>query len=239
MKKFLLFIFIIQWWANPLPAIENAFEQEIPKLTLSAQAILIKPADELHLTVGVVNTATVAQEALSQNNEKMQAVIDALEELGLAKAEYQTGYFSINPTYTPYPKNPPPEWKPTINGYEVRNSILIKTDKLSLAGQIIDTANRAGANEVNNIHFSLKDSRKYWPEALSAATQNALADAEVIAAAAGVKIQRILSVTLNNTPVVTPKSQVYAHSIGMEAISAPIEAGNVELQASVTVVFQI
>ena len=239
MKKYLiLFLFFLASFSVHVYAVNE--NEDIPKLTLTGQATLQKPSDTLLMTIGVVNTGSNAQEALSQNSMKMQAVIDALEDLGLAKSEYHTGHFSIIPTYTPHPKNPPPDWKPSINGYEVNNSIIVKTDKLHLAGQIIDTANRAGANEITNIHFTLKDLRKYWDEVLTQATQNAFSDAKIIADAAGVKIQRVLSVSLNNTNVITPKiSNVYARAMSAEAVVPPIEPGEIDMTASITVVFEI
>lgn len=217
----------------------NVDYQDIPKLSVSGQATLRKPVDELNMTVGVVNTNTSAQEAIKENSARMQSVINALDKLGLAKSEYQTGHFSITPTYTPYPKNPPPDWKQTINGYEVNNSVHIRTDKLSLAGQIIDATSKSGANTVNNIHFGLKDHREYGDEALTAATKNALADAKVIADAAGVKLVRLLSISLNNTPSISPRMNVYAKAYAAEAAPTPIEPGDIDISANVLVIFEI
>jgi uncharacterized protein YggE len=239
MKNYLILFSLFLLIAGFVESRELDDFEDVPKLTLTGQATLQKPADELNLSIGVVNRSANAQDALTQNSVKMQAVIDALEALGLTKADYQTGHFSITPTYTPYPKNPPPDWRAAIDGYEVNNSILIKTDKLGMAGQIIDTAIRAGANDIQNIHFSIRDLRKYWDEALAAATQNAFADAKVIADAAGVKIRRVLSIALNNTQLLLPKiSSAYLRTAAAESVP-PVEPGDVNIQASVTVVFEI
>lgn len=211
---------------------------DIPKLTLSAQATIYKPADELHLKIGVINIRDTAEEALTENSAKMQKVIVALEESGLTKKDYETGQFSIHPTYTPYPTYPPVDWKPSINGYEVSNSIIIHTDKLGIAGKIIDVANKAGANNITDVNFGLHNPRIYWTEALSAATAHAISDAQAISSAANVELVRILSVSLDNTNVTSPyiNTAFFAKEMGS---APPIEPGEVHITASVTIVYEI
>lgn len=218
----------------------NDSQSEVPKITLSAQALIYKPADELQITIGVVELGDKAESVLAANSVKMQSVIASLESIGLTKADYQTGRFNIHPTYTPYPKDPPANWKASINGYEVTNSIAIKTDKISMAGKIIDAANKAGANSIENIHFALHDARNYWHEAVSQATANAINDANVIAQAAGVKLGRLLNVSLDSSNTISPRTNniYFAKSMGNEAIP-PIEAGDVSITANVSISYEI
>lgn len=234
---------VILWTAAfaflPLTAAVEA-DINIPKITVSSQAVIRKPADELRLTVGVVNLAEKAETALAENSGKMQAVIKSLKDAGLAKSDYETGHFSIHPTYTPYPKEPPPDWKPSINGYEVNNSIAIRTDKLDLAGKLIDAANKAGANSIENIHFTLHDPHSYANEVISAAVANASQDAKTIATAAGVKLVRLISISLNNTNAVNPPSNniYFAKALSVDN-TTPIESGDVTVTANVTASYEI
>lgn len=224
----------------PFFAIQANPHYEIPKLTLSASASIQKPSDELQLKIGVVTLGETAEEALAENNYKMQRAVDNLEQLGLTKSDYETSHFSINPTYTPYPKNPPDNWKPSINGYEVTNTILIHTPKLDMAGKIIDMANQAGANSITEIRFGLRNPRDYWTEALAAAGSNAVRDAQAIAQATGVQLVRVLSISLNHTQVHSPQLNLtaIAKSRGTE-ISPPIEPGDVSITANVTLIYEI
>jgi uncharacterized protein len=207
----------------------------IPTLTLSAQATIYKPADELSISVGVVTSGPDAEKVLAENSEKIQAVLASLKKVGLSEADYKTGHFSIQPTYTPYPQNPSPDWRPAINGYEVKNSIAVKTDKIALAGKIIDTANRAGANSIDNIHFGLKNPHAYKTEAINAAATNAIADAKDLAIATNVTLLRPVSISLDNAEAPLFRSNVFA-SKGAEV---PIEGGDVSFTANVTVVYEI
>lgn len=223
-----------------LPVANYAEYTKVPKLTLSAQATLYKPADELQLKIGVVTLGETAKKTLDKNSARMEAVIASLEKAGLSKGDYETGQFSINPTYTPYPKNPPDNWKQSINGYEVSNTLVIHTDKLDMAGELIDVANKAGANSITDIHFSLQNPRLYWTEALNAATSNAIDDAKVMAAAAGVKLVRVLSINLDNTNVISPQvnTAYFSKSMGGD-VAPPIEPGEVKITANVTLVYEI
>jgi uncharacterized protein YggE len=210
------------------------------KLSLSAQATLSKPANELQLSIGIVTLSDTAETALAENSSSMQNIIDALHKTGLNEADYKTGRFSIHPTYTPYPKDPPHNWKPSINGYEVSNSLLIKTEKLDLAGKLIDAASKAGANSVENITFNLHDPRAHWDEVISLATQHAISDAQIIANAAKVQLGRLLSITLDSTGNATPRfNNVYFTKSAPNAALPPIEAGDIEITASISVSYEI
>lgn len=216
----------------------TAYAHDIPKLTLSASASLLKPADELQMKIGVVTMAKTAEEAVRENSFKMSQVIANLEMAGLNKDDYETNQFSINPTYTPCPKNPPPHWRRSINGYEVTNSILIHTPQMEIAGKLIDLANQAGANSISDIKFGLRSSRDYWTEALTAAGENAVSDARAIASVTGVDLVRVLSISLNHTHVRAPRLDAACFAKGAEA-STPIEPGDVSIEANVTLVYEI
>jgi len=109
--------------------------EDVPKLTLSASATIWKPSDELQLKIGVITLGDTAEGALAENSGKMSEVLARLQMGGLTKDDYETSQFSIKPTYTPCPQYPQPNWRPSINGYEVSNSILIHTPKLDMAGK--------------------------------------------------------------------------------------------------------
>ena len=210
---------------------------DVPTLSLSASATIWKPSDELQLKIGVVTLGVSAQEALAENSSKMRGVIQNLEVIGLSGDDYETSNFSINPTYTPCPKDPPPSWRQTINGYEVTNTILIRTPKLDLAGSIIDSANKAGANSITDIRFGLRHARDHWSEALTQAGLNAVSDAQAIARATGVRLVRVRSITLNSTQVHSP--QLNLAGMAKCAQSTPIEPGEVSITANVTLLYEI
>ena len=218
----------------------NANLNDRPHITLTANASILKPADELQLKIGVVSLAETAEAALSDNTLKMKQILENLNHIGFDTDEYETHQFSIRPNYTPYPTHPPQNWKAEIIGYEVTNSILLHTQKLELIGQVIDVTTKSGANSISDIKFGLKNPQQYKSEVLSLAGQNAIKEAEIIAKATGVQLIRILSIQLNQMRVHSPQLQLacFAKSSGADN-AAPIEAGDLSLEASITLIYEI
>lgn len=223
------------------PAIGKDDEKEIPKLAVRGEAELEKPADQLRLIIGVISEGPLATEVLEANARRMRDVIKAVEKAGLTKEEYQTGRFSVRPKYTRRPRTADPEWKPQIIGYEVSNSINIKTKKLDLAAKLIDASNQAGANSIDSIAFDLADRRMYRAEAIAEATRHAIADANILAESASLELVRIMSITLDSArpqpPAPMSKRMMMAGALA-EA-TTPIEPGNVTIRASVKIVYEI
>ena len=207
-----------------------------PTLTINGAATIKKPADQLNLSVGVITEAENAEAALQANSTKMKAVIAAIQAKQITNKEYATGQFNISPTYAPYPKNPPPEWTQKINGYRVTNSLHIQTDKLDIAGEIIDAVSEAGANSVDQISFGLKDDRQHRQEAIKLATSYAKQDAEDLAVAANLKLGRIQQIWLDHAKAPEPRAKMFAASLDR---STPIEPGDVTVNANVTIVYQV
>lgn len=213
---------------------------DVPHMTLSASASIKKPADELQLKIAVISFSENAQEALSKNSDYMRAIIDDIQTIGISTDEYETAQFSINPTYTPYPQNPPANWRSTINGYEVNNTLFIHTCKLDLIGSVIDVATKAGASSVTDIRFGLKDPRSYYNEALELAGARALSEAQTLARATGVKLKRVLSINVNQMRINSPQIPMACFAkAACNDSSPPIEAGDLSIDATVNLIYEI
>lgn len=219
-------------------------QQDVPRLYVRGVAELEKPADELRISIGVVSEHADPTQALQQNTRQMRAVVEAIERAGLGEREYQTGRFQIRPVYSQRPprQQPDQEWRPQIVAYSVTNTVNVKTKQLRLAGEIIQAANKAGANTIDSIQFTLADSRTHRAEAIAVATANARSDAEALAAAAGVRLVRVLEVRLDDAqPIRPPQPMMYERAMAMDmgGESPPISPGDVTVRASVNLVFQI
>ena len=145
--------------------------------------------------------------------------------------EVKTASYSLNPNYR-YPQG----GKPEIVGYTATNILRIKTGALANVGKLIDTSMQSGANTIHRLVFNLKDEHAAQLQALRLASTKAKAKAEEIAAALGLKIVRVLSVTEGDRgirPIISP----LARGAQMEAMAAaptPVEAGTIEVRSSVT-----
>lgn len=206
---------------------------ETAKLNVQGEATLKKPADQAVVSIGVVTEALSAREAVDANSVRMEKVMTTLQGFGIEKSDYETGQFQVNPQYTTRPKQAPEDWKPQILGYKVVNNLNVTTTLLEELGEILDAAIAAGGNSIGNIQFSLKEPRKHRKEAITKAAQNAMQDARNLAEAAGVQLGRILSLALDQAEV-RPLFKAAMRSEGV-----PIEAGDVDVHASVTITYEL
>lgn len=243
MKKLLIAITLL----SPLLAVvvpsraQDEAQPEIPKLAVRGEAELEKPADQLRISIGVVTEGRDATEVLDENAQRMSEVVKAVQRVGLEDGEYETGRFRVMPKYSRRPRQPDENWTPQITGYQVTNTIDVKTKKLDLAAEIIEAANKAGANSIDSIAFDLADRRQYRAEAIAEATRNAIADANVLAEAASLRLVRIMSISLDSAQPQPPSpmsKRVMMAGAVAEAVT-PIEPGDVTIRASVNIVYEI
>ncbi len=212
------------------------------ELTVRGKANLQVPADQLQMRVGVVVHAVRADEALQLNTRKMHKLQKALEDAGLAKDEYQTGHFQIQPDWSKRPHKPAPDWRPEIIGYTVTNILQIRTVKIDLAGRLIETATSAGGNRIDAISFNLVNPRSFRAQAIAEATANAAMDARALAEAAGVRLGRVLSLRLDDAVAIPRRIQQPRMMEAAIATSGPIPdiiPGNVAVHAGVMMIYQL
>ncbi len=225
------------------PAAGSATNDDvIPQMTVRGNAELQKPADQVEIRLSVVTEAEDAEDAIDANARDSEDVVDALERLDLTEDEYETGQYRVSPQYSRRPRNADIDWKPTIVGYRVTNSLLITTRRLDDAGKIIQKATEAGANSVDSVSFSLSDPLVHRSEAIREAARLAMADARVLAAATDQRIVRVLSLTLDQAyaqPIMQRGSDTVGRMAMESSAAPPITPGDITVTASVTVVLEI
>lgn len=213
-----------------------------PQLLVPGDAVLEVPADQVQFSVGVTSEAADANTAMEMNSRALLQVEKALIHAGLNKGEYSTGQFQLRPRWSSRPRNAPPEWRPEIVGYTVQNSLNIKTVHLDRVGAMIGTANKAGANDIGQLRFSVADPRKYRQQAIASAVANARADAESAASAAGVKLGAVQDISLGQgaaSPIRPMAMDGMVRTMAAEAAPPIIAPDDLQIRASVTLVFAL
>ncbi|PLX97943.1 MAG: hypothetical protein C0622_12135 [Desulfuromonas sp.] len=212
---------------------------ELPQLRVQAEATVKALPDLLRLRLGVVTTAVDAGQALADNNQRMGQLMALLEELGISGDELATGQFQIRPEWSLPPRPTPANWQREIVGYRVENELQVETPKVELAGKLLGLAQRAGANQVGNLQFDLADPESYRQEAITLATQKAVAKAQTLAAAAGTELGEIISISLDSPTVMYRSGMVDAEVRMATAQAVPVVADKVEVSAGVTMVYRL
>ena len=220
---------------SPVPAIErgNAL------LTVNAEGRSTRLPELAIFSAGVTTQAKTAGEALADNSRAMNKVVAELKRAGIAARDIQTSNLSINPVYSQQTRPADEPQTPVIVAYQVSNQVSIRQRKLGDYGKVIDTLVSAGANQVNGPSFQLDNSDAALDEARIAAMKAARARAELYAKAAGLRVARIVSISEGQNYQPGPPMVYAAMRMDKESSAPPVESGELELTANVTVMFEL
>jgi uncharacterized protein YggE len=199
-----------------------------PIIRTQGEAVLTVEPDLAELQIGMVTEDPSAKAASQNNAVRADAVLKTLYELLGRNADIKTIGYSINPVYAT-----PRDGNSVITHYRATSMVRVKTDKIKQVGEIIERANKAGADTAGALQFTLKDDSAVQLKALEQASLEARAKANAIASALGLKIIRILEVEeIDRGPGPIFRSRGFAEA-DMASASTPIEAGTVEIDAAV------
>lgn len=217
----------------------SALQTAPPQLVVQAEGQVKVNPDQLRLRLGVVSEAETTGAALEQNNQRMAAVMQMLEDIGIAYAEMATGQFQIRPEWSRPPRPTPANWQREIIGYRVSNELLISTTQVELAGKLLSLAQQAGANQIGGLQFGLADPSAHRQKAIEIATGKALRKAQTMAAAAGVKLGAVQSISLGSSGEAGRPKLMMAEARMASADPVPVAAGKVEVSALVKIIYRL
>ena len=194
--------------------------------------------DKVTVSLGVETTNAKAKTALATNSELMNKIINALKIAGVSENETSTSSFTITPNrdYT-IDKN-----QGKLVGFTVSNSIQIDSYNVNDSSEWIDISVSSGANNVNNIYFSVSDKKLEGikNELLKEAIGNAGEKADIAASALRLKIDGIKTVNIDQaTPFFTGPTLYAAEPSKIDGVSAPtpIISGEQQISMSVSIIF--
>jgi len=208
----------------------------VSSIRVTGDAKVTAKPDRVQIDIGVTTRAAQSQDAASQNARQVDAVLAAVRKATGPAAVLKTISYSLNPTYQYHPKGE----EPTITGYSAVNVVQVTLDDLAKIGTVIDSATLAGANHVQGVQFTLRDQDAVRAEALRQAATRARAEADVLAAALGLKVVRVLSAEENSPRVVPLRAYMGAPRAAMATATAtPVEAGTLDVTADVMLTVEV
>lgn len=201
------------------------------KLTVQGNGSIKVMPDVAYVTIGLTTNNKDAKEAQSENKETMNAVLEALKEEGLTDDDMRTTSYSTYPMYD-YEAN-------EITSYEVRNMVEITIKDIDNVGKYLDIAAENGANTAYSVRFSIQDESGPYNQALMLAMETAKAKADAIVSASGNSIVSTLSISENSYGYVSYDRYDMNEAAEYGKAATPITAGELEITANVTVVYEI
>jgi uncharacterized protein YggE len=171
-----------------------------PSLVTSGQGESKITPDRAAVMINVQTRATTASVSAADNATRTQAVLAALEKLGLPRAQLSTEGYSVYPEMA-YDKNGA---NPRVAAYVVTNTVRAETHQPAQAGAMVDAALGAGANLINGLSFYSASIDAPRREAIGIAVANARADAEAMARAAGGSLGNLIELSTQG-PTIPPR----------------------------------
>ena len=203
-------------------------------VTVSATGSVLAAPDEATIATGVTSEAKTARDALTKNTEAMKKVIEELKSQGVEAKDIQTTQFNVEPVYV-YPKEGQP---PSVTGYRVNNMLGVRVRNLDKLGGVLDQLVTAGANQMTGISCDVSKAETVKDDARKAAMENAKRRAQLLATAAGAEVGEVLQIS-EETSQQGPRPVVFAKQRAAMAESVPVERGEQELEARVTVTWKL
>lgn len=197
--------------------------------------VLVKP-DIGQVSLSVVTQAPTVSKATSDNNDKMNAINQAMKDMGISEDDLKTTSYNISPNYQ-YSNG-----KSTIIGYQIAQALEVKIRDLDKTSQILDKAASLGANQVGSLSFTVDDPEKAKEEAREKAIDNAKEKAGSLAKLLGITLGRVVGFdeSSGGTPPVPVYNDMLGKGGGSEIASAPVvQTGQNEITVDVNLQYEV
>jgi uncharacterized protein len=201
----------------------------------TAEAVIKRAADVGFATIVAEARAKSPAEAQKTAAAAMQSVLQKLKAAGFGGDAVRTLQYDLQPEFD-YDKG-----RQTLRGYVARNSIEARVEPVDRVGEVIDLAVQAGATTVSGLRFDVKARETHEREVLTQSVKVARARADAAAAGAGRTVDRIIRIEdhgVSEPP--GPRPVMMAMRSAAEAAPpTPIQAGEIEIRARVTLTAQL
>ncbi|AZI34933.1 hypothetical protein NT2_02_05600 [Caenibius tardaugens NBRC 16725] len=162
----------------------RGLEYDETLLSVSATGQTDTRPDQAQFQAGISNASKSAKEASAANLKKIDQVVSALKQLGIAEKDIQTRAMSVQRV----------DWGDRQGLFEANNIINVIVRDVDKAGAAVTAASEAGANVISGPDLRLADPEKSANTAYAAAYKAARNRAEAYAKAADMKISRVLTI---------------------------------------------
>ena len=205
--------------------------QEQRTVTVTGEGVVTAVPDMAVVRVGVTTDAGTAREALASNSAAMEDVMTRLAELGVEDRDLQTSTLNLGPRYADQR-----DGEPVVAGFTARNILTVRVRELDRLGRILDAVAGDGANTFEGLNFGMVEPQPLNDEALRLAVTDARRKAEILAGEAGVALGEVVNV--DEAGGLDPRPMDMAMG-RMAAESVPVARGELEIAATVRMVFAI
>jgi hypothetical protein len=215
----------------PASGVSGAKSTRSMNVSGSGQVSLVP--DLASISIGVRTEADEVTDALSGNTDKANTISDILADYGVAKEDIKTSNFNVYPS----DRYDPMTGEIISHYFVVENTVIVTVRDLSKLGEILSATVNAGANSIYGISFDIEDRETAISQARELAIQDAKAQAQSIATAAGVDLGDLLSINVYgvSSPVTYYDSKGGFYSTN----SVPVSAGKLTITIECSLTYEL
>jgi len=190
--------------------------------------------------------AVVAQD---NSAKAINAILEYLEEKGVAEKDIKTQNYNLNPKYTYEERACPlgsycPPGERVIDGYEVSQTVSVKVRDLDQAPELISGAGENGATDISSLQFTIDDETALQAQARAEAIADAKEKAQTLANDLGLKLDRIVGFYENEGggyPMMERSVMAMDSEMdgGFKATAPSLPVGENEIKSTVTITYQL
>lgn len=210
-------------------------QPESGHITVIGHGEALGQPDEAQVTVGVETFAPEVNEATSENEAVIAAILSSLEDAGIAPEDIQTSNYSLWAEQK-YGENGPEG----IAGYRVSNQVSVVIRDIDKVGDVLAAVTGAGANSIYGVQFSVADPASLEADAREQALEDARQRAESLARLSGLTLGSIVAIDETFGQFPDPGRPMGGRGFGggaADEATTSISPGQLSYQSQVQVTF--
>ncbi len=207
------------------PTAAHGASTDTRTITVSGNGSARAVPDTAVFSFGLETDGATARSASAANGADMRRVIAALVGAGVNRADLQTQDVSV------YPRR---NGSGALGGFTASGSVSATVHDIARAGNVVDAAVAAGANQVSGPQFERSSRSELYRQALRTAFSDARAKAQALAEEAGAQLGQVRRIDESDSG----SGPIYP--MAMRAAEAtPVVPGVQEVSANLTVTFAL
>lgn len=205
------------------------------KVTVNSSSNVQTVPDMAELNVTLRSFGGTADEAQKDVAGRMNDLVAVLKDNAVAEESIQTTSYDVWPEY-----NYSGDYEELV-GYDASAYLTISDQAIDGIGDLINLCTENGVDYVDGVSFSCSNYDEVYAEALAQAVSDARSKAEIIAESEGKKVGTVMDIEEGYQDTYyqyKSVNNVMADGFA-ESASADIMAGQADIEASVTVTFEL
>lgn len=202
-------------------------------ITVQGEAEAYVPPDRAIVVIGVETEGVDVLAIKQENDKRVTALYSTLKGLGIEAKDIQTSDLSLTPQYD-YSMG-----KRTLLKYMMRNVVTVLVKDLSKVGKVIDGGLANGVNILNNVNFTISNSKQIEDSLRVEAVKEAVKKAQALAPAAGAKVGPVMSIEEQDEgryPRLMPRASLFGIQ-GVESQGTEVSAGELVIHVRINAKF--